>query len=82
MQLYVDSSTAGDTWALEGDLTIQVDTADTLESRAGPGVVQVRDSHNSGQHHAAGGLRGRVLYCTVQYCSYCTVLYCTVSTVL
>ena len=49
MQLYVDSSTAGDTWALEGDLTIQVDTADTLESRAGgPGVVQVRDSHNQG----------------------------------
>ena len=47
MQLYVDSSTAGDTWALEGDLTIQVDTADTPESRAGPGVVQVRDSHNS-----------------------------------
>ena len=44
----VDSDAAGDTWALEGDLTIQVDTADTLESRAGPGVVQVRDSHNQG----------------------------------
>ena len=48
LQLYVDSSTAGDTWALEGELTIQVDTADTLESRAGgPGVVQVRDTHHS-----------------------------------
>ena len=49
MQLYVDSSTAGDTWALEGELTIKVDTADTSESRAGgPGVVQVGDSHNQG----------------------------------
>ena len=48
LQLYVDSSTAGDTWALEGELTIQVDTADTLESRAGgPGVVQVGDTHHS-----------------------------------